>query len=114
VKQLKIGKVEEYLLKKLETGEKLHLLLLDPEESPADQAAGIAREAEKAGSDGIMVGGSTFFPQSHLDEFVKSLKSLVSIPVITFPNSIITNITRSADAVWFMRKDFKYSGGVKP
>ena len=101
MKQLKIGKVEEYLLKKLEAGEKLHLLLLDPEESPADQAAGIAREAEKAGSDGIMVGGSTFFSQSLLDEFVKSLKSSVSIPVIIFPNNI-TSITRYADAIWFM------------
>jgi len=112
VKQLKIGKVEEDLLKKLEAGEKLHLLL-DPEESPADQAAGIAREAEKAGSDGIMVGGSTFFSQSLLNELLGRLKSSVSIPVIIFPNNI-TNITRSADAIWFMRKDFKYSGGVKP
>ena len=113
VRHLKIGKVEEYLLKKLESGEKIHLLLLDPEEISPERGAEVASEAEAAGSDGIMVGGSTFFSQSDLDNFVKSLKSSISIPVIIFPNNI-TSITRYADAVWFMRKDFKYSGGVKP
>ncbi|MCD6421694.1 MAG: geranylgeranylglyceryl/heptaprenylglyceryl phosphate synthase [Thaumarchaeota archaeon] len=101
MRHLKIGKVEEYLLKKLESGEKIHLLLLDPEEISPERGAEVAGEAEAAGSDGIMVGGSTFFSQSDLDNFVKSLKSSISIPVIIFPNNI-TSITRYADAVWFM------------
>ncbi|MEM3897094.1 MAG: geranylgeranylglyceryl/heptaprenylglyceryl phosphate synthase, partial [Nitrososphaerota archaeon] len=61
----------------------------------------IASSAEKAGSDGIMVGGSTFFSQSQMDELVKSIKSSATIPVIIFPNNI-TSISRYADAIWFM------------
>ncbi|HDD66074.1 MAG TPA: geranylgeranylglyceryl/heptaprenylglyceryl phosphate synthase [Nitrososphaeria archaeon] len=101
MRHLRIGRVEEYLLKKLESGEKIHLLLLDPEEISAEEAEEVAGEAEEAGSDGIMVGGSTFFSQSHLDRFVKTLKSSIRIPVIIFPNNI-TSITRYADAIWFM------------
>jgi len=101
MKCLKIGKTESYLLEKIERGEKIHLLLLDPEEVSAEDAGRIAREGEEAGSDGIMVGGSTFFSQSALDEFVKSIKENASIPVIIFPNNI-TSITRYADAIWFM------------
>ena len=113
MKRLKIGKTESYLLEKIERGEKIHLLLFDPEEVSAEDAGRIAREGEEAGSDVIMVGGSTFFSQSALDEFVKSIKENASIPVIIFPNNI-TSITRYADAIWFMRKDFKYSEGIKP
>jgi len=101
MKHLKVGRIESYLLEKMERGEKIHLLLLDPEELSADDASRVAREAEEAGSDGIMVGGSTFFSQPVLDEFVKSIKERVSIPVIIFPNNI-TSITPYADAIWFM------------
>ena len=101
MKYLKIGKTESYLLDKIQRGEKIHLLLLDPEEVSGEKAGEIAKQGEDAGSDGIMVGGSTFFSQSVLDEFVKSIKEKVSIPVIIFPNNV-TSITRYADAIWFM------------
>ncbi len=101
MKHLKIGKIESYLLEKIERGEKLHMLLIDPEEVTAEDAGKMARESEEAGSDGIMVGGSTFFSQSALDEFIKSIKENISIPVIIFPNNI-TSITKYADAIWFM------------
>ncbi len=101
MKHLRIGKVEEYLLNKLESGEKIHLLLIDPEESTSQEASLIASRAEEVGSDGIMVGGSTFFSQSQMDDLVKSIKSAISIPVIIFPNNI-TSISRYADAIWFM------------
>ena len=101
MRHLRVGRVEEYLLKKLEAGEKLHLLLIDPEEISPESASSVAKEVEEAGSDAIMVGGSTFFSQSAMDELVKSIKKSVSIPVIIFPNNV-TSITRHADAVWFM------------
>jgi len=101
MRHLRVGRVEEYLLRKIEAGEKLHLLLIDPEETSPANAASIAREAEEAGSDGIMVGGSTFFSQSMIDELIKTIKESISIPVIIFPNNI-TSITRYADAIWFM------------
>jgi phosphoglycerol geranylgeranyltransferase len=101
MRHLKIGRIEQYLLSKLEAGERIHLLLIDPEESSPENASVIASKAEEAGSDGIMVGGSTFFSQSQMDELVKSIKSSVRIPVIIFPNNI-TSISRYADAIWFM------------
>lgn len=101
MRHLRIGRVERYLLDKLESGERIHLLLIDPEEASPEQASKIASSAEKAGSDGIMVGGSTFFSQSQMDELVKSIKSSATIPVIIFPNNI-TSISRYADAIWFM------------
>ncbi len=101
MRHLRVGKVEEYLLRKIESGEKLHLLLIDPEEVSPEKASSIAEEAEEAGSDGIMVGGSTFFSQLVMDELVKSVKKSISIPVIIFPNNV-TSITRYADAIWFM------------
>lgn len=101
MKHLRIGKTENYLLEKIHRGEKIHLLLLDPEELPPDEGAKMAKMGEEAGSDGIMVGGSTFFSQSLLDEFVKEIKCEVSIPVIIFPNNV-TSISRHADAIWFM------------
>ena len=101
MKHLKIGKTESYFLEKLQRGEKLHLLLLDPEEVSPEKAAELAKLGEDAGSDGIMIGGSTFFSQSLLDNFVKEIKQKISIPVIIFPNNI-TSITKYADAIWFM------------
>ncbi len=101
MKHLKIGKTESYFLEKLQRGEKLHLLLLDPEEVSPEKAAELAKLGEDAGSDGIMIGGSTFFSQSLLDNFVKEIKRGISIPVIIFPNNI-TSITKHADAIWFM------------
>ena len=101
MKKPKIGKTERYLLDKIERGEKLHMLLLDPEEIDPENAGEMARKSELAGSDAVMIGGSTFFSQPALDEFVKHVKEEVSIPVIIFPNNI-TSITKYADAIWFM------------
>ena len=105
MRHLRIGRVEQYLLSKLEAGEKIHLLLIDPEESSPENASMRASKAE-VGSEGIMVGGSTFFSQSQMDELVKSIKSSVKIPVIIFPNNI-TSVSRYADAIWFMSLEVK-------
>ena len=101
MKHLRIGKTEQYLLEKIESGEPIHLTLFDPEEINPDSAGDAARRSEEAGTDGIMVGGSTIFSQNLIDEFVKSIKENISIPVIIFPNNI-TAISRYADAIWFM------------
>jgi len=98
---LRVGKTERYLLDRIENGEKIHLTLFDPEEVGIRELAEAARKSEEAGTDGIMVGGSTFFSQSTLDEYIKAIKENVSIPVILFPNNI-TAISRYADAIWFM------------
>lgn len=78
-----------------------HLTLIDPDpmKQSAAEAGQIASLAEKAGSNAIMVGGSTAF--GIIDESVEEIKKQVNIPVILFPGNV-SGLSRSADAVFFM------------
>ncbi|MCW4015991.1 MAG: geranylgeranylglyceryl/heptaprenylglyceryl phosphate synthase [Candidatus Bathyarchaeota archaeon] len=96
-----VGRVEKYLLEKIENDGTIHMTLIDPEKVTTSSASRIANDAESCGTSAIMVGGSTSVSASHLDKVAKALKSSVEIPVILFPNNI-TGITRHADAIWFM------------
>ncbi len=95
------GKVESYLLNEIGKYGKIQLTLIDPEGLDGETASRMAREAEAAGSTGIMVGGSTIVSPLELNEVVKAIKSSVNIPVILFPNNV-SGISRYADAIWFM------------
>ncbi|MFX1562756.1 MAG: geranylgeranylglyceryl/heptaprenylglyceryl phosphate synthase [Promethearchaeota archaeon] len=79
----------------------VHFTLIDPDPSKqtSANAAKIARLAEEAGSNAIMVGGSTAF--GVIDETIKEIKKLVKIPIILFPGNI-SGLSRYADAVFFM------------
>jgi phosphoglycerol geranylgeranyltransferase len=96
-----IGKVEKYLLDRIQEDGTIHITLLDPEKVTPQSASKIAREVESCRTAAIMVGGSTLTSTSHLDDVVKAIKNAVKIPVILFPNNI-TSICRHADAIWFM------------
>ena len=96
-----IGRVEKYLLKKIQHDGAIHLTLLDPEKAQPEEAAKTALEAQKCQTAAIMVGGSTITSTSQLEETVKAIKKAVKIPVILFPNNI-TGICQYADAIWFM------------
>lgn len=96
-----LGRVEHYLLKKIEVDGTIHMTLIDPEKVTTEQAVQIAQQSEASGTAAIMIGGSTFASQDHLDNVVKSIKASVKIPTILFPNNI-TGITRYADAMLFM------------
>ena len=96
-----LGPIEKYLLKKIKTDGSIHITLIDPEKVSAQQASHIAETSEKSGTAAIMIGGSTFASQAHLDDVVKGIKSSVKIPTILFPNNI-TGISSYADAIWFM------------
>ena len=96
-----VGPVEKYLLEKIEKEGTIHMTLVDPEKVTPSSASHIAKEAEACDTAAIMVGGSTSFSTSHLDNVTKALKESVKIPIILFPNNI-TGITRHADAIWFM------------
>ncbi|MDO5852130.1 MAG: geranylgeranylglyceryl/heptaprenylglyceryl phosphate synthase [Methanobacteriaceae archaeon] len=91
--------VEEYLNSTLKQ-HKLHLTLLDPDEQTPEEAAIMAKEAEKAGSDGIMIGGSITDPEI-LDVTAEEIKKSIKLPVILFPGNV-TGITKHADALLFM------------
>ena len=96
-----LGPIEKYLLEKIKIEGSIHITLIDPEKVTAQQAARIAENSQSSGTAAIMIGGSTFASQTHLDDVVKAIKSKVKIPTILFPNNI-TGISSHADAIWFM------------
>jgi len=96
-----IGRVEKYLLEKIEAEGTIHITLIDPEKVTPPQASRIANKAKLSETSAIMIGGSTFFSTAHLDGVVKAVKRTVKIPTILFPNNV-TGISRYADAIWFM------------
>lgn len=98
--KLKLGRVESYIHEKLEK-EKLHFVLLDPDDVSPEEASKIARMCEEVGVDAIMVGGSTGAEGEVLDEVVRAIKEGSSLPVILFPGSH-GGITKYADAIFFM------------
>ncbi|MFX1509094.1 MAG: geranylgeranylglyceryl/heptaprenylglyceryl phosphate synthase [Promethearchaeota archaeon] len=97
----KTGPVWKSILKIIEDEKVAHLTLIDPDpmKQSAEKAGEIANLAEKAGSNGIMVGGSTAF--GIIDETVEEIKKHVNIPVILFPGNV-SGLSHSADAVFFM------------
>jgi phosphoglycerol geranylgeranyltransferase len=95
------GPIEKYLLEKIQTEGSIHLTLIDPEKVTAQDALRIAENSKNGGTAAIMIGGSTFLSQTHLDDVVKAIKSSVTIPTILFPNNV-TGISSHADAIWFM------------
>jgi phosphoglycerol geranylgeranyltransferase len=96
-----LGPIEKYLLEKIKVEGSIHITLIDPEKVSTPSAARIAENSKNSGTAAIMIGGSTFVSQTHLDDVVKAIKSSVTIPTILFPNNI-TGISSYADAIWFM------------
>ncbi len=95
------GLVEKYLLEKINAERSIHITLVDPEKITPDQASQVAENSKASDSAAIMVGGSTFVSQVHLDAVVKAIKSTVNLPTILFPNNV-SGISQHADAIWFM------------
>jgi phosphoglycerol geranylgeranyltransferase len=96
-----VGHVEKYLLRKIKADGAIHITLVDPEKMTPPQAARVAENSKASGTSAMMIGGSTFVSQAHLDGVVKAIRHTVKIPTILFPNNI-TGISRYADAIWFM------------
>ncbi|HKZ64120.1 MAG TPA: geranylgeranylglyceryl/heptaprenylglyceryl phosphate synthase [Thermoplasmata archaeon] len=92
--------VLEYVRSRLAEG-KVHMSLLDPDKLTPPEAGGVAFRAQLAGSDGIMVGGSTGVTPEKTDATVKAIKDRARIPVILFPAGAHA-LSRYADAVFFM------------
>ena len=96
-----LGRVEKYLLEKIKADGSIHITLVDPEKTTSWQASRVAKNSKINGTSAMMIGGSTFVSQSHLDDVIKAIRRIVKIPIILFPNNI-TGISRYADAIWFM------------
>ncbi len=92
--------VWSYLRESIQKDGTIHLSLIDPENQSPKTAAEIAERSVKAGTHGIMVGGSTAI--GVLDECVKEIKTrLDDVPIILFPGNV-TGISQYADAIFFM------------
>lgn len=78
----------------------LHLTLIDPDEQSPEEAVKVAKAASDAGSDGILIGGSTV-DQYDVDSTCKALSENIDIPIIIFPGNS-SNVSRYADAILFM------------
>ena len=96
-----LGRVEQYLLERIKAEGSIHITLVDPEKVTPPQASRIAENSKASGTAAIMIGGSTFVSQAHLDDVANAIKHAVDIPTILFPNNV-TGISSHADAIWFM------------
>ena len=79
----------------------LHMTLLDPDKQTPRDAAALSSDAAAAGTDAIMVGGSTGVTQDKVDATVLAIKEAAKLPVILFPASA-ANLSPHADALYFM------------
>jgi phosphoglycerol geranylgeranyltransferase len=92
--------VKQYLLDMIENGT-VHFALIDPDKQTAEKAAEIAVKVKEAGTDAVMIGGSTGVTQENLDATAKAIKDATGLPVIYFaggPNAL----SRHVDALFFM------------
>lgn len=101
----KSGEIEvyPYLMNKINQEGALHFSLIDPDplnQSPT-AAAKIAKYAEAAGTDAILVGGSTIVDQGFVRKTIDKIKKDTDIPVVIFPGGI-SNYCSQADAILFM------------
>jgi len=77
------------------------MTLLDPDKQAPAEAAALSFEAAAAGTDAIMIGGSTGVTQNKVDATVLAIKEAAKVPVILFPASA-ANLSPHADALYFM------------
>ena len=92
-----------YVIDMLNRDGALHFSLIDPDpirQSP-NKAAKMAKLAVDAGTDAILIGGSTVFNQKFVDSTIAAIKDLVDVPIIIFPGGI-ANVSDKADAIFFM------------
>ncbi len=93
-------KVYDSLMRELQSG-KVHLTLIDPDRQEPAAAGRMAAQAENAGTDGIMIGGSTAEDNSILQTTICAIKESCSLPTILFPSGP-SGVSANADALFFI------------
>lgn len=92
--------VDDYLRRKADSG-KAHLTLIDPDEQSPSTAGAMARQAERAGTDGIMIGGSTAEDREVVHRTVEAVKDACDLPAILFPGGV-QGLSDRADAIFYI------------
>jgi len=83
---LSLGPVETLLRLRLEQVKALFWVLLDPDSQPQNQLINTALQAQEAGADALLLGGS-FIGGPQFGEVAAQLRKALSIPVILFPGN---------------------------
>ncbi|MBU5678600.1 MAG: geranylgeranylglyceryl/heptaprenylglyceryl phosphate synthase [Candidatus Aenigmatarchaeota archaeon] len=110
--------VEKYIMKKLKN-KPLHFSLIDPDPSKTkiEYVIDAVSKLEDAGTDAIMVGGSSGVKNSFLDKVIISIKESCSLPIILFPGNPETGVSKHAHAVFFLclmnSKDMRFATGYQ-
>jgi phosphoglycerol geranylgeranyltransferase len=92
--------VKEYLISRMKEGT-VHLALLDPDKQDGREAGAIAKKMKEAGSDAIMIGGSTGVTSENLGETARSIKEESGLPTIHFPGGPGA-LSKDVDSIFFM------------
>ncbi|MEM3086295.1 MAG: geranylgeranylglyceryl/heptaprenylglyceryl phosphate synthase [Halobacteria archaeon] len=79
----------------------LHFVLVDPDKARNGEAARVARAAAAAGSDALLVGGSTGLTPVSVARTVESLRAEFSGPILLFPSSTRA-FSPNADGILFL------------
>jgi putative glycerol-1-phosphate prenyltransferase len=94
------GSVYQEISDRKAEGKKSFAVLLDPDKVKAEELPELAEKASNAGVDFWLVGGSLMIT-NHLDQMLRKLKEVSSIPVILFPGSP-SQVNPRADALLYL------------
>jgi phosphoglycerol geranylgeranyltransferase len=92
--------VKDYLSEKIAKGT-IHMSLLDPDKQEPAKAGEIARKMKDAGSDAVMIGGSTGVTAENLAATAKAIREASGLPTILFPSGPAA-LSNEVDAMFFM------------
>ena len=92
--------VKEYLIEKMQEGT-IHLALLDPDKQDSREAGVIAKKMKDAGTDAMMIGGSTGVTNENIGETARSIKEISGLRTIHFPGGPGA-ISKDVDSIFFM------------
>ncbi len=92
--------VKQYLLDKISEGT-IHMALLDPDKQPPEVAGEIALRMKEAGTDAVMIGGSTGVTSENLTKTAKAIRESSGLPTIYFPGGPDA-LSAEVDAIFFM------------
>ncbi len=92
--------VKQYLLERIERGT-LHMALIDPDRQTPEEAGKLATIAKDAGTDVIMIGGSTGVTSENLGATAKAIREMSGLPSIHFPGGP-NELSPEVDAIFFM------------
>ena len=92
--------VRQYLLDNIAKGT-LHMALLDPDKQSPEEAGKIALRMKEAGSDAVMIGGSTGVTSENLGLTAKAIKEASGLPTIYFPGGPDA-MSPEVDSIFYM------------